>query len=103
MLLKFLCVLGKLLFFSNKKTRKKWFKKPYFLKKSELFNQGVGAIQGGMHVIIPHMPTPIPNPARHEHTSGGTPNIKQPPTLPAWAVIVPPTSPKQAAQAIGPD
>ncbi len=56
-----------------------------------------------MHVITPQIPTPIPKPAKHEHTTGGNPKAKHPPA----AVPVPPkTAPiavKHNEHAIGPD
>lgn len=66
------------------------------------FNQGVGAMHGGMHVISPHIDTPIPSPARQLQTRGGMAKVKHPPTAPAVPPIVAPTAVKQAAQARGP-
>jgi hypothetical protein len=56
-----------------------------------------------MHVITPHNPIPIPNPAKHVHTAGGNPKRKHPPTLVPAPPTTAPAAVKQAAQAIGPD
>ncbi len=66
-------------------------------------HQGVGAMHGGMQVIIPQIPAVMPNPAKQLQTRGGTARAKQAPTLPPDAVIPAPTVARQAAQANGPE
>jgi hypothetical protein len=69
----------------------------------EINDQGVGAMHGGMQVISPQIPTPMPNVARQPQIRGGAPRAKQAPTFTPPPVIPPPTIPKQAAQANGPE
>jgi hypothetical protein len=64
--------------------------------------QGIGARQGGIQVSNPQTDTPIPKPARHEHTRGGTAKLKQAVADPPTEAVKPPMLVKHATQLTGP-